>query len=118
MKGRTAIDGTCVLSRSAVAPASARLACGAGGALDDSSHEPANTGNETRPMAATANKEVRPIRRGFGVTACSTLAQPTTRSPCNGAYSPAASDTQSEGAATGAAAVRSYETCAWSGSSP
>ena len=119
MKGRTAIDGTCVLSRSAAALASARLACGAGGALDDSSHETASTGNETRPMAATANRGVRAIRRGFGVTTCSTSAQPTPRSPCNGAYSPAASDAQSEGAATGvAAAARSSVTCSRSGSWP
>src|SRR4051812_7918911 len=119
MKGRTAIDGTWVLSRSAAALASARLVCGAGGAVDDSSHETARTGNETRPIAATANSEVRAVRRGFGVTPCSTSAQPTTRSPCNGAYSPAASATQSEGPASGAAAaLRSFATCSWSGSWP
>src|SRR3954452_9577230 len=103
MKGRTAIDGTCVLSRSAVAPASARLACGAGGALDDSSHEPASTGNETRPMAAKANRWVRDLRQGFGLTACSTSAQPTTRSSSNGASPPSPSHTQSDGAAALAA---------------
>src|SRR6185295_2625910 len=101
MKGRTAIDGTCVLSRSAVVLASARLACGAGGAVDESSHEPAKTGNEARPIAATANSGVRTVRRSFGVTPCSTIAEPTPRSSCNGAYPPAGSDARSDDPATG-----------------